>query len=113
MTILKSIRKYRNSRTVHNRELTCPNGSFRKFAESYVRTLAALARIPPEVEHDGNTLRIIYPDRETIYTLGESTAQSQQMDRIVQHVYLIEVGRIRTMEIRDGGRLGASDPASR
>lgn len=34
------------------------------------------------------------------------------MDRIVQHVYLIEVGRIRTMEIRDGGRLGASDPAS-
>lgn len=34
------------------------------------------------------------------------------MDRIVQHVYLIEVGRIRTMEIRDGGRLGTSDPAS-
>jgi hypothetical protein len=34
------------------------------------------------------------------------------MDRIVQRVYLIEVGRIRTMEIRDGGRLGASDPAS-
>jgi hypothetical protein len=38
MTILKSIRKYRNSPTVHNGELTCPNGSFRKFAEGYVRT---------------------------------------------------------------------------
>jgi hypothetical protein len=75
MTIFKSIRKYRNSPTVPNGELTCPNGSFRKFAESYIRTLAALARIPPEVEHDGNTLRIIYPDRETIYTLVESTAQ--------------------------------------
>ena len=29
------------------------------------------------------------------------------MDRVVQHVYMTEVGRIRTMEIRDGGRLGA------
>ena len=29
------------------------------------------------------------------------------MDRVVQHVYMTDVGRIRTMEIRDGGRLGA------
>ena len=74
MTIFKSIRKYRNSPTVPNGELKCPNGSFRKFAESYVRTLAALAPVPPEVEHDGNTLRIIYPDRETIYTLVQGRA---------------------------------------
>jgi hypothetical protein len=86
MTILKSIRKYRNSPTVHNGELTCPNGSFRKFAESYVRTLATLARIPPEVEHDGNTLRIIYPDRETIYTLVESTHNDSKWKPFFDHL---------------------------
>jgi hypothetical protein len=69
MIILRSIRKYRNSSAVLSGELTCPGGSFRKFAESYVRTVAALSPIPPEVEYDGNTLLIIYADRETLYTL--------------------------------------------
>jgi hypothetical protein len=69
MTILKSIRKYRNSPAVPNGALSCPNGSFQKFAESYVRTLMALSPVPNEVEHDGNTLLIIFPDRETLYTL--------------------------------------------
>ncbi|MGB8466556.1 MAG: hypothetical protein WCE49_16530 [Terrimicrobiaceae bacterium] len=73
MTILKSIRKYRNSPTVLNAALTCPNGSFLKFAQSYVRTLTALAPTLPEVEYEENTLRIIYADRETIYTLVEGT----------------------------------------
>ena len=70
MTILKSIRKYRNSSAVPSGALTCPNGSFRRFAESYVRTLVALSLIPNEVEYDGNTLVITYADRETLYTLG-------------------------------------------
>ena len=70
MTILKSIRKYRNSPAVPSGAFTCPNGSFRRFAESYVRTLVALSLIPNEVEYDGNTLVIIYADRETLYTLG-------------------------------------------
>ena len=70
MTILKFIRKYRNSPAVPIGALTCPNGSFRRFAESYVRTLLALPLIPHEVEYDGNTLLIIYADRETLYTLG-------------------------------------------
>jgi hypothetical protein len=59
---------------VLNGELTCPNGSFLKFAESYVRTLTALTPILPEVEHHENTLRILYTDRETIYTLVEGAA---------------------------------------
>lgn len=75
MIIFRSIRKYRNSPTVLNGELTCPDGSFRKFAESYVRTLAALVSIPPEVEQDENTLRILYPGRETIYTLVEGRVE--------------------------------------
>ena len=69
MTILKSIRKYRNSPAVPTGALTCPDGSFRRFAESYVRTLVALSPIPNEVEHEENTLVIIHEDRETLYTL--------------------------------------------
>lgn len=69
MTIIQtSPGKYLNSQPIQ-RKLSCPGGTFPRFARSYLRTLSLLCDEMPEVKISGNEMVVNFSYTIRIYTL--------------------------------------------